>query len=135
MRNDLVFVLRGLVRSPLFTVVSILTLGVAIGGTTSISSFVHAILLAPLPYPEPNRIVTISRGNGTLGFRGMQVSGGDLAVVIADSRSFSRISGLKVEDLNLRGGAGPENVRAGIVLPDLLTLLGIEAASGRTFLP
>jgi predicted permease len=54
---------------------------------------------------------------------------------MADLRSFSRISGLKYEDLNLRGGAVPENVTAGIVLPDLLSLLGVEAALGRTFLP
>lgn len=135
MRNDLLVVLRGLARSPLFTLVSVLTLGIALGGTTAISSFARAILVAPLPYRDTDRIVTITRGNGTLGFHGMQVTGGDLAEVMSDSRSFTHISAFKPEDLNLRGGAGPEKVRAAIVLPDLLSLLGVEAASGRTFLP
>ncbi len=135
MRNDLLVVLRGLARTPPFTLVSVLTLGIALGGTTSISSFVRAILLAPLPYQDADQLVAITRGNATLGFHGMQIAGGDLTEVMSNSPSFSHISAFKLEDLNLRGGAGPEKVRAGIVLPGLLSLLGIEAASGRTFLP
>ncbi len=133
MKSDLIFVLRSLVRTPLFTLVSVLTLGVAIGGTTAIAGFAHGILLSPLPYPDAERIVTITRGNPTLALRGLQVPGEELATVLSDPRSFSRISGLKYEDLNLRGGAGPENVTAGVALPDLPSLLGMEAALGRTF--
>jgi predicted permease len=135
MRSDFLALLRGLARSPLFTLVSVLTLGIALGGTAAISTFVRGILLAPLPYRDPDRIVSITRGNEALGFHGMQIWGPDLALVIASSRSFSQISAFKPEDLNLRGGAGPEKVRAAIMPSDLFTLLGIEAASGRTFLP
>ncbi|HJS73210.1 MAG TPA: hypothetical protein VJ921_02905, partial [Vicinamibacteria bacterium] len=135
MGSDLAAVLRGLARSPLFTVVSVLTLGIALGGTTAISSFVRGILLAQLPYRDPDRIVSITRGNEALGFHGMQVWGPDLDVVMSDSRSFSGISAFKPEDLNLKGGAGPEKVNAAMLTSDLLSLLGIEAASGRTFLP
>jgi predicted permease len=128
-------VLRGLARSPLFTLVSVLTLGIALGGTTAISSFVRGILLASLPYRDPDRIVSIARGNEALGFHGMQLPGVDLARVLSDSRSFSQISAFTPEDLNLKGGAGPEKVKAARMPSDLLSLLGIEAASGRTFLP
>lgn len=135
MWSDLVAVLRGLARTPLFTLISVLTLGIAIGGTTSISSFVRAILLAPLPYPEADRLVTITSYNRAQEFSGLQVWGEQVLSVMEASRSFSRISGIHYEDLNLSGGSGPEKVTAGIVLPDLLPLLGIEASSGRVFLP
>ena len=135
MRSDLVVVLRGLARAPFFTLVSVLTLGIAIGGTTAISSFVRGILLAPLPYPDADRLVTITRYNRAQEFSGLQVGGQDVAEVMDSSRSFSRISGLHYEDVNLKGGSGPEKVTAAIVLPDLLPLLGIEATSGRVFLP
>ncbi len=134
MWSDLVAVLRGLARTPLFTLVSVLTLGIAIGGTTSISSFVRAILLAPLPYPNAERLVTITRYNRAQEFSGLQVRGPDVAEVMDSSGSFSRISGVHYEDVNLSGGSGPEKVTAGIVLADLLPLLGIEASSGRVFL-
>ena len=135
MRNDLFTVLRGLIHTPLFTLVSVLTLGLAIGGTTAISSFVRGILLAPLPYPDADRLVTITRYNRAQEFSGLQVGGQDLAAVMDSSRSFSRISGVRYEDVNLKGGSGPEKVTAAIVLPDLLPLLGIEASAGRLFLP
>jgi predicted permease len=135
MRRDFVVVLRGLIRAPLFTLVSVLTLGIAIGGTTAIASFVRGILLTPLPYPDAGRLVTITRYNRAQEFSGLQVVGSDLAEVMDSSPSFSRISGLHYEDVNLKGGSGPEKATAAIVLPDLLPLLGIEASSGRVFLP
>jgi len=135
MWSDLVAAVRGLARTPLFTLVSVLTLGIAIGGTTSISSFVRAILLAPLPYPDAERLVTITRYNRAQEFSGLQVWGPDVAEVMDSSRSFSQISGVHYEDVNLSGGSGPKKVTAGIVLPDLLPLLGIEASIGRVFLP
>lgn len=134
MRHDLVYVLRGLARTPAFTLVSVLTLGIAIGATTAIATFVRGILLAPLPYPDADRLVTVTRYNRALGFQGLQVWGGELLEVREESPSFSGISGLHYEDLNLSGGSGPEKVLAGIVLPDLLSLLGVEASSGRVFL-
>jgi len=135
MASGLRSVLRGLARTPLFTVVSVLTLGIAIGGTTAISSFVRAVLLAPLPYPDADRLVTISRYNRAQEFSGLQVWGPDVAAIIDSSPSFARISGIHYEDVNLSGGSGPEKVTAGIALPDLFPLLGIEASSGRVFLP
>jgi predicted permease len=54
---------------------------------------------------------------------------------MSNSRSLSGISAFKPEDLNLKGGAGPEKVKAAMLPSDLLSLLGVEAASGRTFLP
>ena len=106
MWSDLVAVVRGLARTPLFTLVSVLTLAVVIGGTTSISSFVRAILLAPLPYPDADRLVTITRYNRTQEFSGLQVWGPDVAEIRDSSRSFSRISGVHYENLNLSGGPG-----------------------------
>ena len=59
--NDLRFAFRQLQKSPAFTLVAVVTLGLGIAANTSIFSVVDAVLLHPLPYPEPDQIVTVSQ--------------------------------------------------------------------------
>jgi putative ABC transport system permease protein len=125
MLDDLRFSLRAIRRTPLATLVAVLTLGIAIGGTTTIHGFVRGILLAPLPYREPDRLVVISRANAVQDFPGMQVGAADLLELRERSRTLEGISGIDYVDVNLSGEGGPERVTAGNVLPDLLPLLGI----------
>ncbi len=133
MLPDLRFCFRAARRTPLFTFVAILTLGVAIGGTTAIYGFVRGILLSPLPYHDPDRLVVISRSNASQDFSGMQVVAADLLALRERCRSFETISGVDYQDVNLSGDGGPARVTAGNVLPDLLPLLGIAPALGRDF--
>jgi putative ABC transport system permease protein len=133
MLPDLRFCLRAARRTPLFAVVAILTLGVAIGGTAAIYGFVRGILLAPLPYQDPDRLVVISSSNAAQDFSGMQVGAADLLALRERCQSFEGISGVDYRGVNLSGEGGPERVTAGNVLPDLLPLLGITPSLGRPF--
>src|SRR6266403_3368442 len=74
MLHDLQFAFRGLLKSPGFSVVAILTLALAIGANTAIFSAIDAVLLHPLPYPDPDRLVTVTENLPHYGLAGLQPS-------------------------------------------------------------
>jgi hypothetical protein len=67
MLNDVRYALRSFLRAPLFTTVVLLTLALGIGANTAIFSVIHAVLIAPLPYPAPSQLVRVARGSSTPG--------------------------------------------------------------------
>jgi putative ABC transport system permease protein len=103
--QDVRYALRSLGRAPGFTLVALLTLALGIGGTTAIFSVVDGILLRPLPYPDPNHIVTLTRTNSS--------TSGDPSFAAADfldhkrgSRSFSALAGFRQEIVDMTLGSG-----------------------------
>lgn len=126
--------LRALRRRPLFTVVNIATLSLAIGATTAVYSFVDGVLLSPLPYPQPERLMTVqvvipeweretvpSPRAVDAWWRGCETSCREVAAMFAD-----RI---------IVGGAGgtPEALDGWRVTPGFFELLGVEPLLGRVF--
>ncbi len=134
--RDLSYAVRMIRRAPGFSATVILTLALGIGATTSIFTVVNAVLLRPLPYPEPDRIAYISFSTGGESGRDNPFSyTGDYAAWRRHSRSFSRLAGYMSFTANLTGGGEAERARCGLATESLFALLGVQPALGRSFLP
>lgn len=131
--QDLRFAIRALRKNPGFATVAVLTLAFGIGANTAIFSVVNAVLLRPLPYPEPGRLVMVweseKSGDPTL------VSPANFADWSEQSETCSQIAALRGWDANLSGVDEPERLRGAMVTADLFTALGVAPVAGRTFLP
>jgi putative ABC transport system permease protein len=123
---------RLLVRSPAFAAVAILTLGIGIGANTAIYSVLDALLLRPLPFPEPERLVMVSEtppsGNPN------SVSGGAYLDWRANQTQFEAIALTSPVTLNLRGTGAPERLSGMEVSHEFLRVLGVPLLLGRDFL-
>ncbi|HEX6965370.1 MAG TPA: ABC transporter permease [Gemmatimonadaceae bacterium] len=132
--RDLRYALRTLILSPLFAIVAILTLALGIGAATAIFTVVDGVLLRPLPYPHPDRIVRAWELNS----RGREInfSDPDFEDLRDQSRSFAALA--EVQGLQVAPVAGPsEPVRANwtAVSRDFFTVMGVEPIRGRLFVP
>lgn len=132
--RDFRLALRGLRRAPGFAAVAILTLGLGIGANTALFSVVNAVLLRPLPYPQPQRLRYVWEGSTRSSTLSEPFSYPDFR----DLRHAPFLQGMAaytVTDLPLTGGGEPARVRVAAVSANLFALLGVRAAAGRTFLP
>jgi putative ABC transport system permease protein len=123
--KDIRYGFRGLLRRPGFTVIAVVTLALGIGVNTAIFSVINAVLLRPLPYHEPDRLVT---------FRSNQ-SAPDLADVEAQSRSFSKVGGSVAQSLDYTAGSEPIQFQTGLVSGGFFETLGVEPERGRVITP
>jgi predicted permease len=129
---DLRFGLRMLRKHPLTTASAVLSLALGIGGTTAIFSVVDAVLLRPLPYADPDRLVAVW-ATSNLQRRG-SLSPGDFVDFRRESRSFDGMAAILDASMSLTGGGDPEQVRVQSVSGSFFALLGTKAIAGRTFL-
>ncbi|MEM7353743.1 MAG: ABC transporter permease [Acidobacteriota bacterium] len=132
--QDLRHGLRVLIKNPRFTAVALVTLALGIGATTAIFSVVHGVLLAPLPYPEPHRLVTLQEVSDQ--GRRMNVGHANFVDWRTDSSSFE---GMAIYSpwggqSTILGGLSPVRAIATPVSADFFPLLGVEPRLGRTFL-
>src|SRR5215831_6836093 len=128
------FALRVFQRAPGFAAAAVLTLAVGIGANTSIFSVANALLLRPLPYKQPSRLVLIdARRKGSA-----NVSQGPLSVprfeqVEQRNRSFTAVAAFTPEVFNLTGRGDPEQIPSARVSWRFFEVLGISPSKGRTF--
>jgi len=124
---------RMLVKTPWFTLIAVLTLGLGIGAVTAIFSVVDAVLLRPLPYKEPERIALVQQHMPALGWYFGGVSAPEMLDYIAGNETFAEMAGFGIINLNLTGEREPRRIEVARVAPSLFPLLGVTPMLGRGF--
>ncbi|HEX8146863.1 MAG TPA: ABC transporter permease [Pyrinomonadaceae bacterium] len=136
--QDMRYGVRTLVKSPAFTVVAVLSLALGIGANTAIFGVVNSILLRPLPYPEPERIVAVWHTPPQESFPGadrFSVSPGNYLDWKEQSRAFEQMAIYQYAGLSLSAGADPVPVTGAAVSSDFFSVLRTQVNKGRTFFP
>ena len=133
--QDLRYGLRMLRKSPGFTVVAILTLALGIGANTAIFSVVDAVLLRPLPYPDPGRLALLPEANPKQGITDAGMSYPSLIELRDNSHVFSAIAGLASHSLTLTGRGEPSEARTIAVTQNFFSVFTTKPLLGRTLLP
>ena len=134
LHNDLVFGLRMMRKNPGFSAVAVLTLALGIGANTAIFSFVDAVLIEPMPFDEPDRIVMIRGRSPVRNVDTFPLGVGDYADLRHETSLFEDFAALWLGTGALTGGDNaPEQVAIGRVTRDFFALLGVQPILGRSF--
>jgi putative ABC transport system permease protein len=133
LRQDLRYSVRSLLRSPAFSIVTILTLALGIGANTAIFSIVNGVILRPLGYPKPEQLMYLTTQFPAMGFDQFWVSPPEYFEFREINQSFAAVGAFTTGEANLSAGDRPLRVRSAFVNDDLLTALGIQPVAGRLF--
>ena len=134
--QDLRYALRLLRKTPGFTVVAVLALALGVGANTAIFSVIDAVLLRPLPYHDPGRLVKVWTRFVGIGLPDNRnwVSPPEFADFRSLSHAFSHIAAIQADSFNFAGRLA-ERVQAAEASTSLFPMLGVQAKLGRVFLP
>jgi putative ABC transport system permease protein len=133
--HDVRYGLRMLTKRPGFTAVVVLTLALGIGANTVMFSVLNVLVLRPLPYVDPDRLVVLSGTRDGAIVHGGMVSYAELEDFRTQSESFEGIAALHGTSFTLSDETGLERIGGAYVSAEFFSLLGIEASRGRLFLP
>ena len=133
LRQDFVYALRTLLRSPGYALVTVLTLALGIGANAAIFSVVNGVMLKPLAYPDPGRLVFITSQFPKLGFTRFWMSTAEFLEFKERNRSFENVGAYREGSVNLGAVDRPRRVNSAIVTPELLPVLGVQPLRGRVF--
>jgi putative ABC transport system permease protein len=133
--QDLRYGFRTLLKHRSFTFIAVFTLALGIGANTAMFSVVNAVLLRPLPYNDPARLVTIWEESPDRGLYQMPVSFANLRDWVDQNHTFEQISAYTFTNLNLTGVGEPEQLLTIRSSANLFPLVGATPLLGRTFLP
>ncbi len=135
MFNDLKFAIRSLLKRPGFALVVIVTLSLGIGANTAIFSVVNAVLLSPLPYKDPERLMAVWAKSTNRNLTNQPVSFLNYTDWKEQNQSFEQLAAIRAESLSLTGQGEPERINGVRVTVNILSTLGVKPALGRDFLP
>ena len=129
------YALRVVRRQPGYATAAVVTLALGIGASTAIFSVVHGVLLRPLPYAEPDRLITVWEQNVARPSDRNVVSVPTFEAWRSRARGFEGMAGLVPLPATIPGATSPERVMGAEVSPGYFELLGVAPALGRTFTP
>src|ERR1041385_3672296 len=135
MLNELRFAFRILIKNPAFSLIGIITLALGIGATTAVFTLVNSLLIRPLPYADPSRLVLLFEHFRAQHLEAIPVSPPEFLEYKAQLRSFDKLAAFTTATYNLAESNTPERVFGAVVSADLFPLLGIKPIRGRTFRP
>jgi putative ABC transport system permease protein len=131
--QDIRYGWRMLARNPGFTAIAVLTLAIGIGASTAIFSVVDTVLLRPLPYREPERLVLVTETLPGMSADEIGVSAGEYQDYRDRNRSFSQVAAYESAGFNLTGAGQPLRVNAAALSASAFHLLGVSPELGRGF--
>lgn len=131
--KDFRYSFRSLVKNRGYALACILTLALGIGGVTAVFTVVNAILLTPLPYKEPNRLVMVWNRYGKVNSSNFHNSPPDFFDRKRESRTLESMAAIEETSLNLTGRGEAERIRTARVSPSLFSVLGVSPLFGRNF--
>ena len=128
--------MRSLLRTPAYTITTVLCAALGIGVTGAIVSASYAILVRPLPYPHDEQLVTIYGDNPVRGYKNVNISWPDFIAWRDRNETFSGIGIFTWNSNTITGGSGDaERITGSEISPNLFAILGVRPALGRLFLP
>lgn len=134
LQRDVRRALRSMARNPGFTAVALLMLALGIGANTAIFSVVNAVLLEPLPFEQPSRIVQVHESHLERGIARFAFSQPNAIEVMERAASFSGVGLIGSRSATLTGDGTPEQIDVGTITPGFFDVLGVRPLAGRTLL-
>lgn len=131
--QDIRYAVRMLRKNPGFTSIAVITLALGIGVNTAIFSLVDGILLRPLPYEQPDRLVRLVQSQRQLGLDTWNLSQATFSFLRDNNHSLESVAAYTTSGANLTGSGEPERVTIGTVSADFFKVLGIPPLLGRGF--
>jgi putative ABC transport system permease protein len=133
MQQDLLYAVRHLWKNPGYALVTVLTLALGIGANTAIFSVVNGVVLRPLPYPDPERLVFITSQFPALGFEQFWVSAPEFIEFRERNQSFDDVGAYRSGAVNLGTQDQPRRVVSAVITSELMPVLGVAPLRGRQF--
>src|SRR6266436_1582947 len=131
--NQLKQVLRRLAHTPMFTVITLITLAAGVGANTVVFSVLEGVLLKPLPYPHPEELITVAQAAPGINIPELQAAPSMYFIYRDQGQSFQDIGMYGGDSVSVTGLAEPEQVRALLVTDGTLPILGVSPVLGRLF--
>lgn len=131
--KDIQYGIRSLLKRPGYTAIAVMTLALGIGANTAIFSVVNAVVLRPLPYADPDRLVVLWETSP--GSDRRSVAPGNFVDWSAQNKTFEELAATFYGNFNVTGDGEPERIDGATITSNFMHVLGAQPQLGRTFLP